>query len=63
VAAGKAVFGVEYSLDPADFHPQAQVKDFNLLAKLLDWMHGDWHADDKKLARELRRKYGQSRVA
>jgi hypothetical protein len=33
VAAGKAVFGVEYSLDPADFCPQANALDFDFLAK------------------------------
>jgi hypothetical protein len=33
VAAGKAVFGVEYSLDPADFCPQANAMDFDFLSK------------------------------
>ena len=33
VAAGKAVFGVEYSLDPADFCPQANAMDLDFLSK------------------------------
>lgn len=36
VAAGKAVFGVEYSLDPADFCPQANAMDFDFMAKKLE---------------------------
>jgi len=33
VDAGKAVFGVEYSLEPADFCPQANTLDFDFLHK------------------------------
>jgi hypothetical protein len=33
MAAGKAIFGVEYSLDPAEFYPQANALDFNFLSK------------------------------
>lgn len=33
VAAGKAVFGVEYKLDPSDFCSQANAHDFNFLKK------------------------------
>ncbi len=36
VAAGKAVFGVEYSLEPADFCPQANAMDFDFLWKHLE---------------------------
>ena len=34
--AGKAVFGVEYSLDPADFCPQANAMNFDFLVKQSD---------------------------
>jgi hypothetical protein len=33
VAAGKVIFGVEYSLDPAEFYPQANALDFDFLSK------------------------------
>ena len=36
VAAGKAVFGVEYSLKPADFCSQANAMDFDFLKKNLE---------------------------
>jgi hypothetical protein len=36
VAAGKAVFGVEYELDPADFCPQANALNFDFLKKNWD---------------------------
>jgi hypothetical protein len=36
VAAGKAVFGVEYSLDPVDFCPQVNDMDFDFLKKNLE---------------------------
>jgi hypothetical protein len=36
VAAGKAVFGVEYSLNPADFCPQVNAMDFDFLKKNLE---------------------------
>jgi len=35
VDAGKAVFGVEYHLDPGDFCPDANAMDFNFLKKKL----------------------------
>jgi hypothetical protein len=35
VDAGKAVFGVEYHLDTADFCPDANAMDFNFLKKKL----------------------------
>ena len=43
VAAGKAVFGVEYELDPADFCPQANALDFDFLKK-------NWELDAWRLA-------------
>jgi hypothetical protein len=33
VAAGQVIFRVEYSLDPADFCPQANALDFDFLSK------------------------------
>jgi hypothetical protein len=42
VDAGKAVFGVEYRLAPADFCPEANAADFNFLKKKLSlraWRH------------------------
>lgn len=36
VAAGKAVFGVEYALRPAAFCPQSNAEEFNFLAKDVD---------------------------
>ncbi|MFQ5420160.1 MAG: endo alpha-1,4 polygalactosaminidase, partial [Anaerolineae bacterium] len=36
VQAGKAVFGVEYELDAADFCPQANAMNFDFLQKNLD---------------------------
>ena len=35
VTAGKAVFGVEYKLDPSQFCPEANAMDFNFLQKRL----------------------------
>jgi hypothetical protein len=36
VAAGKAVFGVEYSPNPADFCPQVNAMNFDFLRKNLE---------------------------
>jgi hypothetical protein len=43
VAAGKAVFGVEYELDPVNFCPQANALNFDFLKK-------DWELDAWRLA-------------
>ena len=40
VAAGKAVFGVEYELDPVDFCPQANTLNFDFLKK--NWELDAW---------------------
>ena len=43
IAAGKAVFGVEYELDPADFCPQANAMHFSFLRK--NWELDAWRSD------------------
>jgi hypothetical protein len=45
VTAGKAVFGVEYSLNVAEFCPQANAMDFDFLKKKLEldaWRQACW---------------------
>jgi len=43
IAAGKAVFGVEYELDPADYCPQANTMDLDFLQK--NWELDNWRID------------------
>jgi hypothetical protein len=43
ISAGKAVFGVEYELDPADFCPQANAMAFSFMQK--NWELDVWRID------------------
>ena len=47
IAAGKAVFGVEYELQAEDFCPQANVMDFSFLQK--HWELDAWRVDCRDL--------------